>query len=139
MFALHLASKLIVAIFCLLDVRLSDQRFATPPQAFHAPVDLDLRDAEEPEATRRALVGAQAVFGFHFLLDVFHTRLFAIVFMIGALIVSGIICKVLCPVPRIIRQLFLPVFTPIRLQDCKDAAILVALEKVRVWSIRWCI
>ena len=90
---MDLASKLLVAIVCVGDVWLRHEWLAAAPP----PPALDGDHAEEPEATRGHLVGAQALLGLELLFDVLDASLGAVVFVVGAVVVEHVLCEVRRP------------------------------------------
>ena len=97
MLSFDLASILIVTFVIVCDMRVCNQWLATSTQSLLASAVIHDFDAEEPESTRRDFVTSQTFFGFQLLVDIFDACLFAVVIVIGAVVVSHVVRKVFCP------------------------------------------
>ena len=93
----HLAAALLIAIVAILDARRGHERLATTAHSLLPPIDAHPLDAEEPKTARGHFVGAQALLCLQLLLHICHARGRAVVLVVGAAVVEGVVAKVCSP------------------------------------------
>ena len=121
-----LATELLVALVGVGDKGLLHKRLATPTLALSA----DNLNPEIPKAARWYLVGAQSLFGLELLLCVLDAGLRAVVLMVIAMVVKGILCKVRGPPAGVCEEILVGGCRAVDIDDLQDLPVLIQAEEV---------